>query len=129
MVQTEMSKVWRFLTAFHPGLAGLVDTGRDGPGSYVDAVRHAIRQESWMKTEKSVNLGAGEGLKEATQPIPLQVYGNRRGDKRLGFQSRKLNRQNKSGRSSGKPQIGSKRKNRPGNQGRLEQFGGGKQAR
>ena len=57
MVQTEMSKVWRFLSGLHLGLAGLVDIGRDGPESYVDAVGHAIRQESWMKTEKNVNMG------------------------------------------------------------------------
>ena len=31
MVQTETSKVWRFLSGLRPGLAGLVDTGRDGP--------------------------------------------------------------------------------------------------
>ena len=79
-----------------------------------------------MKTEKNVSLSTGEGLKEATQPSPLQVYGNQRSGRRLGFQSRKPNSQNKSGGSSGKPQISSKRKNGPGKQGRLEQFRGGK---
>ena len=76
MVQTEMSKVYRFPSGLHPNLAGLVDTGRDGPESYSDAVGRAIRQESWMKTEKSVNLGAGERLKEVIQLSPIQVYGN-----------------------------------------------------
>ena len=71
MVQTEMSKVWRFLSRLHPGLAGLVDIGRDGPESYADAVGRVIQQESWMKTEKNVNIGTGEGLKETTQPSPL----------------------------------------------------------
>ena len=28
-----------------------------------------------MKTEKNVNMGTREGLKEATQPSPLQVMG------------------------------------------------------
>ena len=42
MVQTEKSKVWRFLSGLRPGLAQLVDTGRDGPESYVDAVGCAI---------------------------------------------------------------------------------------
>ena len=42
MVLTEKSKVWRFLSELRPGLAGLVDIGRDGPKLYVDAVRRAI---------------------------------------------------------------------------------------
>ena len=56
---------------------------------YVDAVGHAIRQESWMNTEKNVSLGVSEGSKETTQPSPLQVYRNQRSGRRLGFQSRK----------------------------------------
>ena len=43
MIQTETSKVWRFLSELRLGLAGLVDTGRDGPESYADVVGHAIR--------------------------------------------------------------------------------------
>ena len=43
MIQTETTKVWRFLSGLRPGLAGLVDTGRDGPESYDDAVGCAIR--------------------------------------------------------------------------------------
>ena len=66
-----MSKVLRFLSRLRPGPARLVDTRRDGPESYVDAVRRAIRQESWMKTKKNVNMGTGEGLKETTQSSPL----------------------------------------------------------
>ena len=46
MAQTEMSKVWRFMSGVHLGLAGLVDTGMDRPESYVDAVGSVIRQES-----------------------------------------------------------------------------------
>ena len=46
MIQTEMSKVWRFLSGLRPSLAGLVETGINGPELYADAVRHAIRQES-----------------------------------------------------------------------------------
>ena len=38
MVQTEMNKVKRFLSGLRPSLAGLVDTRRDGPESYADAV-------------------------------------------------------------------------------------------
>ena len=45
MVLTEISKVWRFFSGLRPGLAGLVDTGKDGPKSYVDAVGRAILQE------------------------------------------------------------------------------------
>ena len=76
MVFTEISKVWRSFSRLRPGLAGLVDTKRDGPKSYANTVGHAIRQESWMKTENKVNLSAGEGLKEMTQPNQSQVYGN-----------------------------------------------------
>ena len=43
MVLTETSKVWRFLSGLHPSLAGLVDTGRDGPESYADVVGRAIQ--------------------------------------------------------------------------------------
>ena len=46
MVSTETSKIWRFLNWLCPSLAGLVDTGRDGPESYADAIGRAIRQES-----------------------------------------------------------------------------------
>ena len=60
MVQNETSKVWRFLSGLCPSLARLVDTGRDGLESYADIVGHVIRQESWMKTEKSVSFSAGE---------------------------------------------------------------------
>ena len=56
MVQTKMSKVWRFLSGLHPSLARLVDIGSEGPKSYADAIGCAIQQESWMKTEKNVNL-------------------------------------------------------------------------
>ena len=52
-------------------LAGLVDTGRDGPESYTDVVRRAIRQESWAKTDKGLNLGSGGAQKEVLQPSPL----------------------------------------------------------
>ena len=57
IVQTETSKVWRFLSGLRLSLAGLVDTGRDCPESYADAVGRAIQHESWMKTEKNVNTG------------------------------------------------------------------------
>ena len=42
IIQTETSKVWRFLSGLCPGLAGLVNMGRDGPESYADAVGCAI---------------------------------------------------------------------------------------
>ena len=115
MVQIETSKVWRFLSGLRPGLTGLVDTGRDGPESYGDAVRHAIRQESWMKIEKNVNLSAGEGMQGTVQSSPLQVYVNQQSGIRLGFQSRKPNNQDKIGGSGGKSQTGGKRKNGPRN--------------
>ena len=76
MVLIERSNVWRFFSGLRPGLAGLMDTGRDGPESYADAVGHAIRQESWIKTEKKVNLIVSEGSKETRQPNQSQVYGN-----------------------------------------------------
>ena len=53
----ETSKVWRILSRLRLGLAGLVDIGRDGPESYADTIGRAIRQESWAKTDKSLNLG------------------------------------------------------------------------
>ena len=62
---------WRFLSGLHPGLVGLVDTGKDGLESYVDVVRRTIRQESWMKTDKSLSLGTGSGQKEVLQPSPF----------------------------------------------------------
>ena len=71
MIQTKASKVWRFLSELHLSLARLVDTGRDGPESYTDAVRRAIRQESWAKTDKSLNLGSGSAQKEVLQLSPL----------------------------------------------------------
>ena len=61
MIQTKMSKVWRLLSGLRPGLAGLVDTGRDGSESYVNAVGRAIRQEPWAKTDKGLSLGTGGG--------------------------------------------------------------------
>ena len=57
----ETSKVWRFLSELHPSLARLVDTGRDGPESYTDAIRRAMRKESWTKTNKSLSVGIGSG--------------------------------------------------------------------
>ena len=68
-----------------------------------------------MKIEKSVRLSAGEGLKKVTQPSPLQVYGKQRSGRKLGFQSRKPNSQNKLNGSGGKPQTGINRKDGPGN--------------
>ena len=59
MIQKEASKIWRFLSGLCPGLAGLVDTRKYGLELYADAVGHAIRQESWAKIEKSLNLGTG----------------------------------------------------------------------
>ena len=85
MILTKTSKVWRFLSGLCLGLAGLVDTRRDGPESYTDAVGHSIRHESWMKTEKNVYLSADEGLKETTQPNQPHLYRNRRDGRRLGF--------------------------------------------
>ena len=46
MIQTETSKIWRFLSGLRPGLTGLVDAGKNGPESYADAVGRAIQQES-----------------------------------------------------------------------------------
>ena len=62
-----------------------MDTGRDGPKSYADATGSTIRQESWMKTEKKVNISVSEGLKITTQLNQSQVYGNQQGGGRLGF--------------------------------------------
>ena len=117
MVLTKTIKVRRFLSKLRLSLAGLVDTGRDSPELYTDAFGCEIRQESWMKTEKNVNLSASEGLKETTQPNQPQVYGNQQGGRRLEFKLRKPNNQDKLGGSSGKHQTGGKRKNGPGNQG------------
>ena len=126
MIQMETSKVWRFLSGLCPGLALLVDTGRDDPESYANAVRRAIRQESWGKTNKSLNLSTGSAQKEVLQPSPLQMVGNQGSGGRFGFQVRRPNNQNKPGGSSGKPQTGGKRKSEPGNHGRPEQPGTGK---
>ena len=61
MIQTEPNKVWRFLSGRRLGLAGLVDTRRDGLESYTDAVGRAIWQESGAKTDKGLSLGTGSG--------------------------------------------------------------------
>ena len=105
------------MSELRPSLAGLVDTGRYGPESYTDVVGCVIRQESWMKKKKKLNLRVDEGLKETTQQNKSQGYGNQLGDERLGLQPRKPNNQDKSSGSKGKYQTDSKRKNRPGNQG------------
>ena len=76
MIQTKTSKVWRFQSGLRPGLARLVDTKKDGLESYADAVGRAIRQESWMKTDKSLSLSMSSGQKEILQPSPLQVVGS-----------------------------------------------------
>ena len=55
-----------------------------------------------------------------------QIHGNQRGGGRLGFQSKKPNNQDKSSGSVGKRQIGGKKKNRLGNQGRSDYFEGSK---
>ena len=85
MAQTEMSKVYRFLSRLRLGLAGLVDTRRDGLESYADVVGRVIRQESWTKVEKNVSLGTDDGLKEVLQPSPIQAVENERGSRMFGF--------------------------------------------
>ena len=129
MIQTETSKVWRFLSGLRPGLAGLVDTGRDGLESYADAVGRAIRQESWAKTEKGLNLGNGSAQKKVLQPSPFQMVRSQRRGGRFGFQTRRPNNQSKPSRSGGKLQLEGTRKSGLGSQGRPEQLGAGKQAR
>lgn len=42
-VATEASKIGRFLKGLRPGLATMVNIGRDGPELYADAVGLAIR--------------------------------------------------------------------------------------
>ena len=85
MIWTETSKVWKFLNRLRPDLARLVDTGRDGPESYVNAIRRAIWQESWAKTNKGLNLGSGGVQKEVLQPSPLQMVEGQRSGGRFGF--------------------------------------------
>ena len=102
MVQTKISKVWRFLSGLRPSLAGLVDTGRDGPESYADVIGHAIRQESWAKTDKSLNLGTGNAQRKVLQPSPLQMVGSQRSGGQFWFQARRPNNQNKPSRPGGK---------------------------
>ena len=75
---------------------------------------HAIRQESWTKTDKSLSLGTGDGSKEVLQLSPLQIVGNQRSGRRFGFQTRKPNNQDKTGGSSGTPQTEGKRKTSQG---------------
>ena len=105
MVHPEMSKVWRFLSGLHLGLAGLVDTRRDGPESYADVVGRATRQESWMKTDKSLSFSMSSRQKEVLQSSPLQAVGNQRSGKKFQFQPRKPNNQDRMGGPSGKPQV------------------------
>ena len=53
-----------------------MDTGGNGLESYVDAIGHAIHQESWMKTKKKVNPSVGEGLNEMKRMNQSQIHGN-----------------------------------------------------
>ena len=85
MVSIESSKIWRFLNGLHPTLASLVDIGRDGSESYVDVVRRAIRQESWLTMDKKLNSNANEGLNETTYFNRSQRFGNRQSGGRVGF--------------------------------------------
>ena len=128
MIQTETSMVWRFLNGLRLGLTGLVDTGRDGPELYADAIGRTIQHESQAKMDKGLSLGTGGGQKEVLEPSPLQIVGSQRSGGRFEFQTRKPNNQKKSGGSGGKPQIGGKMKSWPRNHGKLEQLGVGKQA-
>ena len=117
MVLTKRSKVWRFLSGLCPSLAGLVDTERDGPESYANAIGCAIHQEAWMKMEKKVIPNADEGSNETTWVNQFHMHGNQRGGGKFGFQPKKPNNQDKSSGSSGRRQMGGKMKNGPGNQG------------
>ena len=80
-----------------------MDTGRDGLESYANAIRRAIRQESWAKIDKSSSLGTDGGQKDVLQPSPLQIVGNQHSGGRFRFQARRPNNPNKPGGSSGKP--------------------------
>ena len=66
MVSTKSSKIWRFLSGLHLGLAGLEDTKRDYLESYAEAIRRTIRQEPWLKMDKKLNSNANEGQNETT---------------------------------------------------------------
>ena len=106
-----------------------MDIGRDGPESYANGVGCTIQQESWVKTDKSLNLSTGSAQKEVLQLSPLQMVGDQCSGGRFGFQSRRPNNQNKPGGPSGKPQTGGKRKSGPGSPGRPKLLGARKQAR
>ena len=67
MILIERRKVQRFLSGLRPGPAGLVNTGRDSPESYADAIGRAIHQEAWMKKKKKVIQNADEGSNEMMQ--------------------------------------------------------------
>lgn len=47
MVATESQKVWRFMKGLRGDLVKFVDTGKEGPETYADAIERAIRIEAW----------------------------------------------------------------------------------
>ena len=83
------------MSGFHLGLAGLVDTGKDGSELYADVVGCATHQESWMKTEKKLNSNIDEGHNQTTYLIESQLFKNQGSGGRVGFQQKKSNAQYK----------------------------------
>ena len=70
--------------------------------------------------EKKVDPCTSEELNEMIGMNQFQIHGNQRGGRRLEFQLRKPNNQDKSNGSGRKHHTGGKRKNGLGNQGRLK---------
>ena len=84
MVATEVSKIQRFLNGLRPGLASLVDIGRDLPESYADAIEQPTRQEAWQEPEKKVNHGSDDKRVSRFSTSQLQFGGNWCGGRNKG---------------------------------------------
>ncbi|XP_062114329.1 uncharacterized protein LOC133825393 [Humulus lupulus] len=52
MVNTESTKVWRFMRGLREEMGKLVDTGKTSLETYAEAVERALRQESWSELER-----------------------------------------------------------------------------
>ena len=52
IVATDTSRKNKFMRGLNSDIARFVDTGREGPASYADAVQRALRSESWVTKQE-----------------------------------------------------------------------------
>ena len=52
IVATNASRKNKFMKGMNSDIARFIDTGREGPTSYVDAVQRALRSKSWETNQE-----------------------------------------------------------------------------